>query len=365
MRIAQVVTFVSKDGAFGGPVAVAVAQCQALAEKGHDVKLLAAWDGEAKLTIPGVRVQLFKVRRRSRLALLFSPRLAVHLARSRRDYDAIHIHFGRDLVSLSAWIAARRTARKVVLQPHGMIQPDHRTSARVLDCLVVRQALRRSMAVLALTTAESAGLAEVAAAPLNPIPIRNGIIVPEQVEVRRPEDGPVLFLARLHPRKNVLVFAEAARRLKERGSTLRFRVMGPDEGDLPKLRRFIEDHRLEGTLTYGGVVGPGGSAKELAAASLFVLPSRGEVYPMTVLEALAQGTPVVLSDDSGLSSPLRAASAAVVTTPDGAAVADAIAGATHDETTRQQLGLRGHAYAREAYGIDSVADQLIELYGAA
>jgi hypothetical protein len=62
MRILHVVTLVSADGAYGGPVAVAVAQTQALAELGHDVTLLAGWDGRAKLSAPKVDVQLLRAR---------------------------------------------------------------------------------------------------------------------------------------------------------------------------------------------------------------------------------------------------------------------------------------------------------------
>jgi len=62
MRILHVVTLVSVNGAYGGPVAVAVGQTQALAELGHDVTLLAGWDGRATLSIPNVDVQLFRAR---------------------------------------------------------------------------------------------------------------------------------------------------------------------------------------------------------------------------------------------------------------------------------------------------------------
>jgi glycosyltransferase involved in cell wall biosynthesis len=44
-------------------------------------------------------------------------------------------------------------------------------------------------------------------------------------------------------------------------------------------------------------------ASAYAAASVLALPSQGEVYPLVVLEALAAGTPVVMTDESALSLP--------------------------------------------------------------
>ncbi|WP_240167380.1 hypothetical protein [Streptomyces noursei] len=45
MRITHVVTLVSRDGAYGGPVSVATGQLGELAARGHEVELVALWRG--------------------------------------------------------------------------------------------------------------------------------------------------------------------------------------------------------------------------------------------------------------------------------------------------------------------------------
>lgn len=64
MRILSVVTLVSPDGAFGGPVRVALNQATALRELGHDVTLAAGGRGfdEPPTELDGVPVRLFPAR---------------------------------------------------------------------------------------------------------------------------------------------------------------------------------------------------------------------------------------------------------------------------------------------------------------
>src|SRR3954447_18573803 len=288
MRVAQVVTYISADGAFGGPVAVAIAQCVELARRGHEVDLYAAWDGVAAVEAPGVTLRLFRTKDRRRglsLTRVTSIRLLLDLRRRRSYYDVFHLHFGRDAVSMSTWLVLHRRRAKAVLQTHGMVVPDDRIAVRLVDWLIVIRALRTARAVLALTEQEANGLISIGGALRNLRRIDNGVAFPAAPEIDRPASPRVvLFLARLHQRKNVLQFAEAARLARLAGLAAKFRVVGPDEGDLPALQEFITRHELRGYLEYGGSVGPGGSREELAAASVYVLPSYREVYPMTVLE---------------------------------------------------------------------------------
>jgi glycosyltransferase involved in cell wall biosynthesis len=192
----------------------------------------------------------------------------------------------------------------------------------------------------------------------------NGIDVASGVDLVRTART-VLFLARLHPRKNVLLFAEAARRLILSGSSASFQVIGPDEGDLAPLNTFIEQHGLQERLRYGGAVPSDEAQAHLRDAAVFVLPSRGEVVPMTVLEALAVGTPVVLSSDCGLAPELQEAGAAVVIDPEPELLARAIGGLLTDEARRSALAARGLEYARQSLSIRSVVDRLEEIYAAA
>jgi glycosyltransferase involved in cell wall biosynthesis len=368
MRIAQVLTFVSNDGAFGGPVAVAVAQSRELARRGHEVCLIAGWDGAASVTIPGVTVELFRTGPLRPLGFsgLIAPGLIRYLRRNISNFDVVHIHLGRHAIALTAAALARKRAIPFVVQTHGMVMPDLRPKSVLLDYLATRPALQGASNILTLTSAESGGVGRVAPKAQKITLVRNGIAASELEGLSRPVpvEPEVLFLARLHPRKRVLAFADMARIMLERGSRARFTVVGPDEGDLPALRQFISERHITG-LAYEGSIAPEAAQKRLRDASVFVLPSIGEVFPMTVLEAMAVGTPSVITEDCGISEELRAHDAALVTDGSPTQLADAVESLLVDRSRRDAVEAGMERALGSTFGIAAVVDSLELLYTSA
>ena len=359
------VSYVSRDGAFGGPVAVAAAQTSALAGLGQAVELFAGWDGRGQIGAPGVQARLHRaLRGRLPLVAVLPPGLPVALLRRRRHLDVVHVHLGRDLVSVLTAVALVGWRGKVVLQPHGMVMPDPRPAARLLDALAIRPALARAHAVLALTEVEERGLRAVSRGRARIVPIRNGIGVSTDAVVERAGTPVALFLARLHPRKNAPLFVEAALRLLAEGVEAEFVVAGPDEGDLTGVRRLIDEAGSPSGIRYFGAVPPAETSDRLRGAALYVLPSVGEVFPMTVLEALAVGTPAVITTANGLAAELAEAEAAVVVPPTVDALADAMQAVLTDAGARRALAERGLSAARQRFSSRAVAERLIEVYRA-
>lgn len=363
MRIVHVVTYVSEDGAFGGPIAVAVAQLEELARRGHEVELLAGWDGKATLAVVGVKVSLFKVKRvrKAGFSGLVAPGLA-RAARARaRDGAIIHVHLARDLVTLPAALAVL-TYTKPALQTHGMVMPDARMAAKLLDRFFTSRVLRRARRVLVLTESEANGIKEISTGSSAVELIANGLRAPE-VSSHSRRANEVLFLARLHPRKGVLAFGEMCKILVQRGVAVRCVVVGPDEGDLPKLRAFVSANSLDEHLIYEGVLPTGQAINRLSKAGVYVLPSTGEVFPMTVLEALAAGTPVVTTNDSGLAPHLVALGAAEVTGGNPEELADAVSRILTDRSLRDRLILNGRLGLTTTFSIEAVVRRLERVYG--
>lgn len=365
MKIVQAVTLASEDGAFGGPLAVAIAQSQELARRGHQVTLLAAWDGKFELKVPGVRVVLSRGRRIPRLGFsgIRAPALVAWLRRNRCEVDLVHVHAGRHAFDLEMAAEARRLQIPYVLQTHGMVMPTSNPLGLLLDRLLTRPLLRAAEAVLVLTDAESAGMRGVEAAARVAV-VHNGL-----APVDRPLDeqsGPkeVLFLARLHPRKRVLAFAAMAKLLSERGVAARFSVVGPDEGDLAQLERFCMENPAV-PLRYEGPVSPGEGAARLTRAAVYVLPSRGEVFPVAVLEALAAGTAVVLTQDCGIAGRLDRANAASVSDGSATDLAAKVEELLEDDAFLAARRQNGRNLVEGELGSVSMVDEIEQRYVAA
>lgn len=359
LRIAHVLTYVSEDGSFGGPLAVAVAQTAALAARGHEVHLHFGWDGKANIQVPGVSLHPHHTQRLAGgFSGLWTPRLASGLV-SDPSPDIVHVHYGRDLVTAPAAAATQRKGIPTVLQPHGMIAPDNRLRAKVFDAVWTRRTLSAAKMVLVLGSLEARTVASVSPCE-NLVQIPNG--VPASADPSIARDDTVVFIARLHPRKRVLDFIDAAHLLVEAGYQGKFEIYGPDEGDLARGLERIASGAGRDRISYCGSLPPGGSQSVLRRSRVFVLPSRGEVFPMTVLESMSARCPVVISDDSEISRELDEERCAVVYSGGAADLAKAIKKLLDDSTLADDVASSAYAKVASDWSIGAVAARLEDIY---
>jgi len=163
MNIVQVVTLVSPDGAYGGPVRVAQNQSSELSRRGHHVQVFAGARGRVDSAYfgPGVRTRLFGALRiipGTGFAGLCAPRMLPSLWRALKEADVVHLHLARDLVMLPAGLLCLIRGTPFVVQTHGMIDASEKKLARVLDGLLTLRVLRASQRCFWLTPEEHASL---------------------------------------------------------------------------------------------------------------------------------------------------------------------------------------------------------------
>ncbi|MBA2560780.1 MAG: glycosyltransferase, partial [Propionibacteriales bacterium] len=215
LSVLHVVALVGSGGEFGGPVSVAEAQSRELVARGHRVVVTGLRRGQVRIpsgltadqwrTFPARRV----VPRSGMLGLTSAGflRFVWHVA---RDVDIVHVHAGRDLVTLSTLLIAWWRKAAVVAQTHGMVAPRRHLRARLFDPIFLRL-LRRAATVLYMTDSEHVDLRGQLGPSAHLRFLGNGLELPPPRTTPPPGEMPqVLFLARLHPVKGVTAFAEMA-----------------------------------------------------------------------------------------------------------------------------------------------------------
>lgn len=370
MRILHVVSLVDPDGAFGGPLRVAMNQAAALREAGHEVVVAAGargWPGELPTHFGDDPVTLFPAYQAlpgTGFAGLVSPGLLAWLRRWAPTADVVHLHLARDLVTLPVGRLLGLLGVPYVAQTHGMIDASDSPLVPPLDAGLTRPVLRRARTVFALTELERADLAEVAPGLRTVEVLHNGV---PQTPLRAAAavSREVLFLARVAPRKRPVVFAKAAQIVSRQHPDATFAICGPDEGEGDPLRSVLATDDAGGRITYEGAVSPEATLERMARSGVYVLPAVEEPYGMTVVEAMSVALPTVVMSDCGLAQAVRETGGEVVTGLDAQSLADSISRLLADDARRASAGAAGVEWVREHVTMESVVTRLVDAYSSA
>jgi glycosyltransferase involved in cell wall biosynthesis len=155
----------------------------------------------------------------------------------------------------------------------------------------------------------------------------------------------VLYAGNVKPHKNLGRLIEAFHLVRKRGlDHLKLVMIGDDISKYTALRRAVHQYQLHKYVRFLGYMPEETLAVMYRLAGVFVFPSLYEGFGLPPLEAMASGTPVVMSNVSSL--PEVAGDAAVLVDPyDPGAIADGIYRVLSDETLRRRLRLKGVARA--------------------
>jgi glycosyltransferase involved in cell wall biosynthesis len=113
-----------------------------------------------------------------------------------------------------------------------------------------------------------------------------------------------LFLGRLTRQKGVGFLLRAAQHLAETHPTARLLIAGDGE-ERSRLIESVAELGLAGRVFFLGSISDEAKREAYRKADVFVLPSVSEPFGLTPLEALMEGTPVVLTSTSGVAEVLR------------------------------------------------------------
>ena len=287
-------------------------------------------------------------------------------ARARRraaGFDLVHVH-GDSAAILCLPVLRRQPG---VITFHGL----HllRRTSGVFHSLVaaqLRRAIRRSRAAICISESEHADVLALMGGALGERAVRidNGIPAPAPAPRPRAEvraelglaehELGVLYAGQLESRKGVLDLLEALETARSDGAAL----TGLIAGDGP-LRAEIEGRAAA---MGARVLGERDDVESLlTAADAFVMPSAREGLSLAVLEAMARGLPVVVSDGPGNPDAVGEAGM-VVSYGDPAELAAALARLAGDPGLRARLGAAAQERVRDRFSAERMIEETRGVY---
>ena len=305
----------------------------------------------------------------------FAPSLMTTLRRSVASYDLVHIHWLYNFACTAAARAAVAARVPFVVQPRASLDPHMRKKNDVIKRAYLatfgRPLLTQAAAVV-FTADDERALASYG-------PRRPEWVIPNGIEMavydRLPPrgtfraafpglDGPfLLFLGRLSRQKGLDLLLPAFHRISRARPDLRLVLAGPGhEGYEAEVRTMAQTLGVTDRVLFPGLIAGDLKLAALVDADLFVLPSYAENFGGVIIEALACGLPVLVSDQVNIHRELSEAGAAAVVTTSVDAVESGIAAALADTGARHRIATLGPALVRSRYSWDAVVPTLVARY---
>jgi glycosyltransferase involved in cell wall biosynthesis len=307
MRVLHVVPSYYPAVRYGGPIMSVKRLCEALACSGVEVDVATTnEDGPINLdvdtsrwhAVDGVNVRYFP--RVGKGSYAFSLELARYVMRNARKYDLVHSTSTFTFPSLVASLAAASAGKPSVVSPRGSLQDwslaQKRWKKAPYWLLLERRRLRNTTLFHATSDMEVKAIQGIVPGA-RVVSIPNGVdaVHVEDVE-RQPER--IVFLGRLHRKKGFDVLVPALAKVAAVRPDTETIVAGPDDtGEWLRVQGLLASSSPTPRVSYVGSVNGDERFKLLASASAFVLPSHSENFGQAVVEALACGTPVVVSQN--------------------------------------------------------------------
>ena len=392
MRILNVTETYAPFLEFGGPPVKVRALAEGLARKGHQVTVLTAdWGLKKRAAEMGEK----DIAERSRFGwrrkennveaiylptwlhyrqLSWNPAVGRYCKARLNNFDTAHVFGLYDLLGPLVASACRKRGIPYVVEPIGMFIPIVRNLwlKRIYHKLCGTRMFQGASAIVATSEQEIEELASGGIPREKIVMRRNGVEPPASLpepgkfrdRLEIPKDTKlVLFLGRLSVKKSpellLRAFAEVGKLLETMSLILVF--AGPDDGGTKmQLEQMAGQLGVSQRILFAGPLFGQDKWAAYRDADVFVLPSQNENFGNTAAEAVAAGTPVIVTEQCGI-APLLANQAGLVVKHDVQELARALAHTLTDNKLHRHLE-SGCAKVTEELGWEGPVREMESLY---
>ena len=360
---------------WGGVYQAVSGLTRALTKKGVEVTLLATF---REKIVPDEKFQkINQINLATGWKYQFSFKVKQTIEKLVKNYNAIHIHgLWQFPLSYSAF-CARRFRIPYVYHIHGMLNEwplKHHSLRKKIYALVWERAnLNHASSIICLNPREEANVLKFGVhAPITIIP--NGVHLTDfqtlspkgRFLAKHPElSGKllILFLGRIHPKKGIELLLAAFKKACENFHHIHLLLAGPEEDKhyANRLRQMVREYRLDKQITFLGPIFAEEKKELLIDSNLFILSSHDEAFSIAVLEAMASGLPVIITNECGFQG-IESAGAGFLINYDVHQLARAMEHLIADEQKAKRMGEKGRELVLSHYHWDVIAEQLAQVY---
>jgi len=383
MKILHVIPSVSPKR--GGPSFTVRNMAEGLAARGINVEIATTDDDEVgrlpNAPLNGVRLENgvpVRYFRKQSEFYLFSWPLTQWLATHARDYDVLHLHALFSYPVMPAAFFAHQAKRPYILRPLGVLNRYGMENRRpllkqlsfsLLDSYILRHATR-----VHYTAEDERQQAAILGVPHRSIVIPLGIDLSPFTESTKDNwlanHTPhfigrqiILFLSRIDPKKGLDLLIPAFAELRQMRDNVGLVIAGDGSPDyITTLQQMASDLGVTEDIYWAGFVAGREKCAVYRAADLFVLPSYSENFGVVVVEALASGLPVILSNQVGIYREVESAQAGWVVPCEIDPLAKALTDALDSPPLLVEYSQNALALAKAKFSQTSMIDSLIALY---
>ncbi|MEM3389386.1 MAG: glycosyltransferase [Thermoproteota archaeon] len=373
--------------AFGGPPKVTFDLCKGLSKKGHEVEVYTtnAYDQNSNfsldnriLNVDGIKVTYFP--NWLRIDNLFiAPEMVTKLKKTGCSFDILHVHFGRQLYDAYSMFLRKRHKVPLVVQAHGSLPyiGKRRLLKMLYDFLIGQRIFSNASKLIALNQFEAEQYRRMGVPEEKIAIIPNGIDLSEYANL--PPKGSfkskhnipgdkkiILYLGRIHRIKGIDFLIKAyAYLVKKIGCKDAILVIaGPDDGYLNEAKALAKSLSIGDSVMFTGPLYGRDKLEAYVDAEVYVLPSRYETFPMTVLEAYACGKPVIASNVGGLRELVVDGETGLLFKAGSIQqLSKKLYQVLHDDYETSEMGYRGRSFLEKNFMIEKIVFRLEKVYG--
>ncbi len=277
-----------------------------------------------------------------------------------RDIKIIHIQASQNgsfCRKTIVFYLSKLFAKKVILHIHSDSFDSFYSNSNYVIKKIIISVLKGSDLILALSEIWQDKINKIAP-NTNIIVLHNPVNIKE-CNHKKSEKCNILFMGRLGKRKGIYDIIKAAKYIKSPNIVIN--IYG--DGDITKFKNFVTDNNLQDRIKINGWVSGTEKEKVFKDSNVLILPSYNEGLPISILEAMAYGLPVISTPVGGIpEAVINDVNGFLIQAGDFEALAEKIDVLAGNKQLAQTMGQESYRIAKEKFDTNVIISQLSGIY---